>query len=69
MQLQLPSSPLLICKKSLVFPALDLIKDGCELYAVSYASGGTSVDAHERRMHQIIQAAAVPVTWETEMAD
>ena len=32
----------------LVFPALDLLNDGYDVYAVSDASGGTSVDAHER---------------------
>ena len=29
----------------LVFPALDMLRDGYEIYAVSDASGGTSVDA------------------------
>ena len=53
----------------LVFPALDLLKDGYEVYAVSDASGGTSVDAHERGMQRVIQAGAVPVTWEAVMAE
>ncbi len=53
----------------LVYPALDLLKDGYEVYAVSDASGGTSVDAHERGMQRIIQAGAVPVTWEAVMAE
>ena len=45
----------------LVFPALDLLKEGYEVYAVSDASGGTSVDAHQRAMERVIQAGAVPV--------
>jgi nicotinamidase-related amidase len=53
----------------LVFPALDLLRDGFEVYAVSDASGGTSVDAHERGMQRVVQAGAVPVTWEAVMAE
>ena len=53
----------------LVFPALDLLKDGYEVYAVSDASGGTSHDAHERGMQRMVQAGAVPVTWEAVMAE
>jgi nicotinamidase-related amidase len=53
----------------LVFPALDLLNEGYQVYAVSDASGGTSVDAHERGMQRIIQAGAVPVTWEAVMAE
>ena len=53
----------------LVFPALDLLREGYEVYALSDASGGTSVDAHERGMQRVIQAGAVPVTWEAVMAE
>ena len=53
----------------LVFPALDMLGDGYEVYAVSDASGGTSVDAHERGMQPVVQAGAVPVTWEAVMAE
>ena len=53
----------------LVFPALDLLNEGYQVYAVSDASGGTSIDAHERGMQRIIQAGAVPVTWEAVMAE
>ena len=38
----------------LVFPALDLLKGGYEVYAVSDASDGTSVDAHQRAMERVI---------------
>ena len=53
----------------LVFPALDMLNDGYEVYAVSDASGGTSVDAHERGMQRVVQAGVVPVTWEAVMAE
>ncbi|PKB63520.1 MAG: hydrolase [SAR202 cluster bacterium Io17-Chloro-G2] len=53
----------------LVFPALDLLRDGYEVYAVSDASGGTSADAHQRGMERIVQAGAAPVTWEAVMAE
>lgn len=53
----------------LVFPALDLLREGYEVYALSDASGGTSVDAHERGMQRVIQAGAAPVTWEAVMAE
>jgi len=53
----------------LVFPVLDLLKEGYEVYAVSDATGGTSVDAHERGMQRMIQAGAVPVTWEAVMSE
>ncbi len=53
----------------LVFPALDMLRDGYEIYAVSDASGGTSVDAHQRGMERVVQAGAAPDTWEAVMAE
>jgi nicotinamidase-related amidase len=53
----------------LAYPVLDLLREGYEIYAVSDVSGGTTVDAHERGMQRIIQAGAVPVTWEAVMAE
>ncbi len=53
----------------LMYPALDLLREGYEVYAVSDASGGTTVDAHERGMQRLIQAGAVPVTWEAVLAE
>ena len=53
----------------LVFPALDMLAEGYQVYAVSDASGGTSVDAHERGMQRLVQAGATPVTWEAVMAE
>lgn len=53
----------------LVYPALDMLRDGYEVYAVSDISGGTTIDAHERGMQRLIQAGAIPVTWEAVMAE
>jgi len=35
-----------------------------EIYMVSDASGGTSVDAHKYAMDRMVQAGIVPVTWQ-----
>lgn len=46
----------------LVFPALEAMKAGYEVYAVEDASGGTSLTAHNAAMRRLEQAGAVPVT-------
>ena len=53
----------------LAYPALDLLREGYDVYALSDVSGGTTVDAHERGMQRLIQAGAVPITWEAAMAE
>lgn len=53
----------------LAYPVLDLLLEGYEIYALSDVSGGTTLDAHERGMQRLIQAGAVPVTWEAVMAE
>lgn len=53
----------------LAYPALDMMREGYEIYALSDVSGGTTLDAHERGMQRLIQAGAVPVTWEAVMAE
>ncbi|MGJ7116527.1 hydrolase [Morganella morganii] len=46
------------------FPTVMAIEAGYEVYIVTDASGGTSVDAHERSIDRMVQAGAVPVTWQ-----
>lgn len=46
----------------LVFPAIQAMEAGYEVYAVEDASGGTSEVAHRAAMDRIVQAGAVPVT-------
>ncbi len=46
----------------LVFPVLEAIAAGYEVYAVEDASGGTSLVAHDAAMRRMEQAGAIPVT-------
>ncbi|MBE9099284.1 hydrolase [Vacuolonema iberomarrocanum] len=48
----------------LTFPALEMVRDGYEVYAVADASGGTSTMAHDIAMQRMIQSGVVPVTWQ-----
>ena len=48
----------------LAFPAIQAIEAGYEVYAVEDASGGTSETAHRCAMQRVVQAGAVPVTWQ-----
>lgn len=43
--------------------ALSALDDGFEVYIVTDASGGVTVEAHEMAVQRMIQAGAVPVTW------
>jgi nicotinamidase-related amidase len=47
----------------LVFPALDALKAGYEVYPVVDAVAGTSVEAHRAGLERIVQAGAKPTSW------
>src|ERR1700704_5940192 len=47
----------------LAMPAIQALGDGYEVYIVTDASGGVSVEAHEMAIQRMIQAGAVPITW------
>jgi nicotinamidase-related amidase len=47
----------------LVFPAIQALEAGYEVYAVADASGGTSQMAHDMAMQRVVQAGGVPMTW------
>lgn len=47
----------------LVFPALDALHEGFEVYVVVDAVGGTSKEAHRAGLQRIIQAGGVPISW------
>ena len=47
----------------LAMPAIQAIGEGYEVYVVTDASGGVSVEAHEMAIHRMIMAGAVPITW------
>lgn len=47
----------------LIFPALDALKDGYEVYPVIDALGGTSVEAHQAALDRASRAGAQLTTW------
>ena len=47
----------------LAFPAIQASGEGYEVYAVTDASGGTSLEAHEVAVQRMIQAGVTPITW------
>jgi nicotinamidase-related amidase len=48
----------------ITMPTLDALKDGYEVYFVEDASGGTSQSAHSMAVQRMLQAGAVPLTWQ-----
>ena len=45
--------------------AIDAIREGgYDIYMVSDASGGTSIDAHKYAMDRMVQAGVVPMVWQ-----
>jgi nicotinamidase-related amidase len=53
----------------LTMPALEAMGEGFEVYCVTDASGGTSTEAHDMAVQRMIQAGAVPVTWQQVMLE
>lgn len=47
----------------LVFPALDALQEGFDVYVVVDAVGGTSKEAHRAGLQRIIQAGGIPISW------
>ena len=47
----------------LVFPVLDALHAGYEVYPVVDAVAGTSAEAHRAGLERIVQAGAKPTTW------
>jgi nicotinamidase-related amidase len=45
-----------------MFPTLDLLKAGYEVYVPTDACGDVSPEAHERAVQRMVQAGAVPMT-------
>jgi nicotinamidase-related amidase len=45
-----------------IFPTLDMLKEGYEIYIAADACGDLSLEAHNRAMERAIQAGAVPIT-------
>jgi nicotinamidase-related amidase len=53
----------------LLFPALQALAEGYEVYAVVDASGGTSPVAHDSAVQRMVQAGVIPVTWQQVMLE
>jgi nicotinamidase-related amidase len=47
----------------LAMPVIQALGDGYEVYIVTDASGGISLEAHEMAILRMVQAGAVPITW------
>jgi len=47
----------------LAMPVVQALGEGYEVYIVTDASGGVSIEAHEMAIQRMIQAGAVPITW------
>jgi nicotinamidase-related amidase len=47
----------------LALAAIQALGEGYEVYIVTDASGGVSVEAHEMAVQRMVQAGAVPLTW------
>ncbi len=52
-----------------VFPTLDALEEGFEVYVVTDICGATSDEAHEMAIARVVQAGAVPVTWQQVMLE
>lgn len=47
----------------LAFPAISAIQAGYEVYAVTDASGATTLEAHNMAIQRMIQVGVIPITW------
>lgn len=47
----------------LAMPVIQALGEGYEVYIVTDASGGVSLEAHEMAVLRMVQAGAVPITW------
>ncbi|MER9237345.1 isochorismatase family protein, partial [Mesorhizobium sp. M0622] len=47
----------------LAMPAIQAAGEGYEVYAVTDASGGVSVEAHDMAVRRMMMAGVVPITW------
>ena len=47
----------------LAMPVIQALGEGYEVYIVTDASGGVTLEAHEMAIHRMVQAGATPITW------
>ncbi|MFT7541603.1 MAG: nicotinamidase-related amidase [Gammaproteobacteria bacterium] len=53
----------------LTMPTLEALNNGYDVYIVTDASGGTSKEAHDMAVERMVQAGAIPVTWQQVMLE
>lgn len=53
----------------LAMPVLHALGDGYDVFAVTDASGGISLEAHDMAVRRMVQAGAVPITWMAVMGE
>jgi nicotinamidase-related amidase len=47
----------------LAMPVIQALEEGYEVFIVTDASGGASLESHEMAVRRMVQAGAVPITW------
>ncbi|MNE82352.1 Isochorismatase family protein [compost metagenome] len=47
----------------LAMPAIQAAGEGYDVYVVTDASRGTTLEAHEMAIHRLIQSGVTPITW------
>jgi nicotinamidase-related amidase len=47
----------------LAMPAIQALAEGYDVFIVTDASGGVSVEAHDMAVRRMVQAGAIPITW------
>ncbi len=47
----------------LAMPAIQALGEGYEVYIVTDASGGVTIEAHDMAVRRMVQAGALPMTW------
>lgn len=52
-----------------VLPTIQALRDGYEVYVVTDACGGTTMEARQMAIDRCVQAGAVPVTWQQVMLE
>jgi nicotinamidase-related amidase len=55
--------PTLWSEMCLVQPAIHAMGEGYDVYAVTDASGGVSVEAHDMAIRRLVAAGAQPIAW------
>lgn len=53
----------------LAMPTIQALGEGYEVFIVTDASGGVSLEAHDMAVRRLVQAGAVPMTWMAVMAE